>query len=68
MDIITDKYNGYQHGLASVVYEFFDKKSCANTSDGVIVPNLQLAEELHEPLLIPFKKKLDESNCELNKI
>ena len=56
MDIITDKYNGYQHGLASVVYEFLDKKSCANTSDGVIVPNLQLAEELHKPLLIPFKK------------
>ena len=28
------KYDGYQHGLASLVYEFFDKKSSSsNTSD-----------------------------------
>ena len=24
------KYNGYQHGLASMVYNFFDKKSAGS--------------------------------------
>ena len=39
------KYDGYQRGLASMVYKFFDKKS---TGGGVIIPsnfNEQLAKE-----------------------
>ena len=39
------KYDGYQRGLASMVYKFFDKKSsgsCVATE-----PNYQLANELH---------------------
>ena len=40
------KYDGYQRGLASVVYMFFDKKSqgswLANNNE-----NIQLADELH---------------------
>ena len=35
------KYNGYQRGLASMVYKFFDKKSCGSGVDGE--PNYQLA-------------------------
>ena len=39
------KYDGYQRGLASMVYKFFDKKS----SGGSIIneANYQLADELH---------------------
>ena len=39
------KYDGYQRGLASMVYKFFDKKS---SGSGVATePNYQLANELH---------------------
>ena len=32
------KYDGYQHGLASMVYKFFDKKSSgANTWVSVVI-------------------------------
>ena len=46
------KYDGYQRGLASIVYKFFDKKS----SGGGIVdePNHQLANELHKPITRKF--------------
>ena len=40
------KYDGYQRGLASMVYKFFDKKSMAGS--GTIKPSsLILADELH---------------------
>ena len=53
------KYDGYQRGLASVVYKFFDKKSTSLTdksvSGGVVnIPlefNEKLAEELHKPII-----------------
>ena len=49
------KYDGYQRGLASVVYKFFDKKS---TGSGVAnEPNYQLANELHKPIIRKFKKR-----------
>ena len=39
------KYDGYQRGLASMVYMFFDKKS---SGSGVATePNYQLANKLH---------------------
>ena len=37
------KYNGYQRGLASMVYKFFDKKSSGNGITNE--PNYQLANE-----------------------
>ena len=40
------KYDGYQRGLASMVYKFFDKKSSG--SDVVNESNYQLADELHK--------------------
>ena len=48
------KYDGYQRGLASMVYKFFDKKS---TGSGVNIPlefNEQLAKELHKPIIRKF--------------
>ena len=49
------KYDGYQRGLASMVYKFFDKKS----KDRVITneSNYQLANELHKPIIKKFKKR-----------
>ena len=35
------KYDGYQRGLSSVVYKFFDKK----TAGGSIIQNQQSAED-----------------------
>ena len=55
------KYDGYQRGLASMVYKFFDKKSASfNKSSGsgiVNEPNYQLANELHKPIIRKFKKR-----------
>ena len=51
------KYDGYQRGLASMVYKFFDKKS---KGSGVNIPlefNEQLAKELHKPIIRKFKKR-----------
>ena len=58
------KYDGYQRGLASMVYTFFDKKSqgsgrpwssalkIANNKE-----NIQLADELHKPIIKKLKKR-----------
>ena len=43
------KYDGYQRGLASMVYKFLDKKSSASGVD--TEPNYQLTSELHDRLL-----------------
>ena len=51
------KYDGYQRGIASMVYIFFDKKS---KGDGVNIPlefNKQLAKELHKPIIKQFKQR-----------
>ena len=57
-------YDGYQRGLSSMVYNFFDKKSqgsghplssasqLANNKE-----NIQLADELHKPIIRKFKKR-----------
>ena len=50
------KYDGYQRGLASMVYKFFDKKSqgkgLANNKE-----NVQLANELHKPIIKKINKR-----------
>ena len=51
------KYDGYQHGLASMVYNFFDKKSFVSDLKGEIMLNQELAEELHKPIIRKFKKQ-----------
>ena len=44
------KYDGYQRGLGSMVYKFFDKKS---SGSGIVnEPNYQLANELHKSIFI----------------
>ena len=49
------KYDGYQRGLASMVYKFFDKK-CSGS--GIAnEPNYQLLNELHKPIIRKFIKE-----------
>ena len=48
------KYNGYQKGLASMVYKFFNKKY---SWSGVAAQNYQLANELHEQIIQNFKRR-----------
>ena len=49
------KYDGYQRGLASMVYKFFDKKSKGSGIKSM--PNQQLTNELHKPVIRKFKKR-----------
>ena len=49
------KYDGYQRGLASMVYKFFYKKSKGSGINNE--PDYQLAEELHKPIFKKFKKE-----------
>ena len=51
------KYDGYQRGLASMVYKVFDKKSKGSGIKNEIKENQQLANELHKPIIRKFKKK-----------
>ena len=45
-------YDGYQRGLASMVYKFFDKKS---KGSGITDESYyQLANELHKPIIKKF--------------
>ena len=62
------KYDGYQRGLASIVYKVFDKKSTSLADKSTKGSGLsytikstpqskQLAEELHKPIIRKFKKR-----------
>ena len=51
------KYDGYQRGLASIVYKFFDKKTSRSGVNDEIKQNQQLAEELHKLINKTFKKE-----------
>ena len=49
------KYDGYQRGLASMAYNFFDKKSKeSDVANNQIKQNLQLANELRKPIIRNF--------------
>ena len=58
------EYDGYQRGLASIVYKFFDKKS---TGSGIARDTAKssylersssiLADELHKPIIKKFNKR-----------
>ena len=54
----NSKYDGYQRGVASMVYKFFDKKSVSG--DGIkneIMLKRELAEELHKPIIKKIEKR-----------
>ena len=51
------QYDGYQRGLVSVVYRFFDKKSKGAGIKNEIKENQQLANELQKPIIQKFKRR-----------
>ena len=68
------EYDGYQRGLASMVYKFFDKMSAAKprakhamgsgiTRDSSLI----LADELHKPVIKKFNKRKVYSQFKGNK-
>ena len=56
------KYDGYQRGLASMVYKFFDKKSVVS---GIASSSI-LADELHKPVIKKFEKRKVYSQFKVN--
>ena len=56
-DIAKDpKYDGYQRGLASMVYKFFDSK-VSGSGAKLISEKEQLANELQKPIIRKFEKR-----------
>ena len=57
------KYDGYQRGLASMVYNFFDKKYSASgvatslANKSATESDYQLADELHTQIIRKFKRR-----------
>ena len=53
------EYDGYQRGLASMVYKFFDKKSMGSgiKKDTTKSSSLILADELHKTVIKKFNKR-----------
>ena len=51
------KYDGYQRGLASMVYKFFEKKTAGGAVKNENISNKELAEELHKPVIRRFKRR-----------
>ena len=64
------KYDGYQKGLASMVYKFFDKKTKGSGFKSAIKneikQNEQLAEELQKPIIRKFEKRKVHSSFKEN--
>ena len=60
------KYDGYQRGLASMVYRFFSKKSKGSGIKNKIKENKLLANELHKPIIRKFKKRKVYSSLQYN--
>ena len=50
------KYDGYQRGLASMVYKFFDIKT-KGSEIAHNKENIQLADELHKQIIRKFEKR-----------
>ena len=48
------KYYGYQKGLASMVYKFFDKKTTSGVFKTESMSNKELTDELHKPNIRKF--------------
>ena len=54
------RYDGYQRGLASMIYKFFDSKVYLpdkNTVGSGVNENIKLANEIHKPIIRKFNKR-----------
>ena len=53
----NSKYDGYQRGLTSMVYKFFEKRSKGSGVNIEATYDEQLAKELHKPIIRNFEKR-----------
>ena len=53
----NSKYDGYQRGLASMVYKFFNKKASGSGIKNENISNTKLAEELHKSIIRKFNER-----------
>ena len=51
------KYDGYQRGVASMVYKLLIKKTSGSGIKNENILNKELAEELLKPIIRKFKKR-----------
>ena len=51
------KFDGYQRGLSSVAYKFFEKEIYGSAIKHENISNKQLAEELQKPIIRKFNKR-----------
>ena len=51
------KYDGYQKGLASMVYRFFGKNAVVGAVKHETIQNKELAKELQKPIIRKFEKR-----------
>ena len=60
------KYDGCQHGLASMVYKFFNKITSGGKVKTENISNKELAEELHKTIVKKIKKRKVQSTFKDN--
>ena len=53
----SPKYDGYQRGLASMVYKLFDNKISHSGIKKENIPDKELVEELHKLIIRNFNKR-----------
>ena len=58
---VDPKVHGYQRSLAAMIYKFFNERT-----RGSGVNNLQLADELHKPIVRNFKRRKAYSSFKRN--
>ena len=51
------KYDAYERGLASMVYKFFDRKTCGSDIKNDIISKEELVDELHKPIIRKLTKR-----------
>ena len=51
------KYDAYQRDRASMVYNFFDKKTAGGLVKNENMLNKELAEEVNKPIIRKFEKR-----------
>ena len=49
------KYDGYQRGLAWIIYNFLDKKTLGGPVKNDFISNKELAEEIHKLIIRKFE-------------
>ena len=51
------KYGGYERRLASMVYKVLDKKTSGSGTKNENISSIELAEELHKPIIRKLNKR-----------